>query len=65
LELLFLSLGEPDALVSVSGVDRAAYLLYNQSRLTRDNVFNKMGRYDQGCTRNGGRNGPDVFLVGV
>ena len=49
--------------MGVSGVDRAVYLLFNESRLTRDLMFKKMERYDQGCGRNGGRNGPDTFLV--
>ena len=56
-------LGTPGALVSVSAVDRAAYFLYDGSRLTRDVMFNKMESYDQGCLRNGGQDGSGVFWV--
>uniref|UniRef100_H2ZNR2 NTR domain-containing protein n=1 Tax=Ciona savignyi TaxID=51511 RepID=H2ZNR2_CIOSA len=54
--------GGGGATVSLSGVDRAAYFLYNQSRVTRQTMFNEMEEYDQGCVRNGGRNGQNVFF---
>ena len=56
-------LGSPNALVGLTGVDRAAYFLFNESRLTRDSMFQRMDSYDQGCIRNGGENNKGVFLV--
>ncbi|CAK8698072.1 complement C3-like [Clavelina lepadiformis] len=53
--------GSPNARVSISGVDRAAYFLYDESRLTRERMFEKMEEYDQGCVRHGGANGQNVF----
>uniref|UniRef100_F6U649 NTR domain-containing protein n=1 Tax=Ciona intestinalis TaxID=7719 RepID=F6U649_CIOIN len=54
--------GAPHALVSVSGVDKAAYYLYNGSRLTRDVMFKRMESHDQGCVRNGGEDWNHVFM---
>ena len=56
-------IGAPNSLVSVTAVDRAAYFIYNESRLTPSGVFEKMASYDQGCRREGGRDGYHVFLV--
>jgi len=55
--------GAPNAHVSLIGVDRAAYFLYNGSRLQRNSMFEKMQSFDQGCVLHGGRNGKDVFTV--
>ncbi|CAK8698070.1 unnamed protein product [Clavelina lepadiformis] len=53
--------GPPNALVSISGVDRAAYFLFGDNRLNRDEMFTKMKSYDQGCYQHGGANGQSVF----
>uniref|UniRef100_H2YNV3 NTR domain-containing protein n=1 Tax=Ciona savignyi TaxID=51511 RepID=H2YNV3_CIOSA len=57
--------GAPDALVSVSGVDKAAYYLYNASRLTRDVMFRKMDGHDLGCSRIGGEDWKTVFMASL
>ncbi|XP_078491488.1 complement component C3 [Ciona intestinalis] len=54
--------GAPNADVLLYGVDRAAYFLYNGSRLTRNSMFSDMAAYDQGCVSNGGSDGPNVFF---
>jgi len=56
-------LGPLNAIVSVTAVDRAIYSLYNASRLARKQLFKKMEEFDQGCVKNGGENGIDVFGV--
>ena len=45
------------------GVDKAAYFLHEQKRLTRASMFEAMGSYDEGCAKDGGTNTIDVFLV--
>ena len=49
----------------MNAVDRAAYFLYNGTRLTRGTMFDKMASFDQGCSRHGGPNGEGVFWVGT
>ena len=56
-------LGAPSALVGLKAVDRAAYFIYNKTRLTKKTMFNKMREYDLGCVRNGGSDNQNVFLV--
>ena len=58
-------LGPENSLVSLKAVDRAAYFLYNGSRLTRRIMFDKMASFDQGCSRRGGSNGQEVFWVSI
>ena len=52
-------------MVGIFGVDRAAYFLHQQERLTREEMFERMDGYDEGCVRNGGSNAKDVFLVSI
>ena len=56
-------IGAPNAMVGIYGVDKAAYFLHEQERLTRQSMFGKMEDYDIGCVRNGGSNAKDVFVV--
>ncbi|CAK8698466.1 unnamed protein product [Clavelina lepadiformis] len=53
--------GPAHSLVSLVGVDRAAYFVFNESRFTRDTMFSKMRKYDQGCHRHGGADASNVF----
>ncbi|XP_076805082.1 complement C3-like isoform X2 [Clavelina lepadiformis] len=53
--------GAPQAAVSVSGVDKSAYFLFDQERLNRELMFDKMESYDRGCVRSGGSDGRNVF----
>lgn len=59
--MLMLITGAPNSIIGMSAVDRAAYFLYDESRLTRDSAFKKLNDYDMGCVREGGRNGQHVF----
>ena len=58
-------LGAPSALVGLKAVDKAAYFIYNKTRLTKKTMFNKMREYDLGCVRNGGSDNRNVYLVGA
>ena len=60
-----LCLGEPNALVGVSAVDRAAYFLFNETRIVKDTMFDAMDDYDQGCVRNGGSDTRSVYIVNI
>ena len=44
-------------------MDRAAYFLFNESRIVKETMFDAMDAYDQGCVRNGGEDTRSVYLV--
>ena len=50
-------------MVAMNGVDKAAYFLHKQDRLTRDVMFGSMSAYDEGCVRSGGSTAKNVFEV--
>uniref|UniRef100_UPI00358FBAE5 complement C3-like n=1 Tax=Myxine glutinosa TaxID=7769 RepID=UPI00358FBAE5 len=53
--------GEPDSWVAVGAVDKAAYVLDKQNKLTGKKVYKAMEESDLGCSVGSGKTGPLVF----